>query len=575
MSRHVFRCESARIPPKWKSVASVLELGNENPPLDLKLELPQIIEEAFGTKQRDLVRIAAYCYFADQSVSRGGLHDVNNVDWRREMLVAINVENPDLWRSSPVLEALKRTLGFLTDDSWDFSFSIRRPSEATQLRMFRTDAGQMGDVGCVSLFSGGADSLAAAVDAYQAGLSPLLVSHRSSSLNASWQNELVRKLRERLGQQQGFSEAHAWVHRKESDARETSQRSRSFLFASLAVAVASCIGLTDVRLADNGVVSVNLPLTAATIGAQASRSTHPHYLRLICELATLVFEDRMHVHNPFWNKTRPETLIALKDAGVGDMVALTHSCAHPRGRTQSQPHCGGCSQCVDRRFGMLAAGLGGHDPAAHYAVEIFREGLPEGEPRTIALSYVRLARKLNRLSEEDILAEFQELNECVDWTRADAILQAREIAGMLKRHARDALAVLKDELVSAADALVSNSLPQTCLVRLCQLDALTEGGPGAASPLPASPSTLICGDDYATVRWMDQPYHLGNDERAAFALLHQGAMKGFEVSGETLKAVCEHYPRSISELFRPSRLWKNVVIDGVRRGNYRIRPEAL
>jgi hypothetical protein len=77
------------------------------------------------------------------------------------------------------------------------------------------------------------------------------------------------------------------------------------------------------------------------------------------------------------------------------------------------------------------------------------------------------------------------------------------------------------------------------------------------------------------VRWMNQPYYLTGAERAAFSLLYQAGLQGYAVSGDTLKAACEHYPRSISELFRPSRLWKNVVIDGVRRGNYRIRPEAL
>ena len=42
-------------------------------------------------------------------------------------------------------------------------------------------------------------------------------------------------------------------------------------------------------------------------------------------------------------------------------------------------HCGCCSQCLDRRFGALAAGLGEDDPEEMYEVDLLT-GARETEP---------------------------------------------------------------------------------------------------------------------------------------------------------------------------------------------------
>jgi hypothetical protein len=49
----------------------------------------------------------------------------------------------------------------------------------------------------------------------------------------------------------------------------------SFLYAALACVVARLFGKTRIRFFENGVVSINLPISEQVVGARATRTTHP------------------------------------------------------------------------------------------------------------------------------------------------------------------------------------------------------------------------------------------------------------------------------------------------------------
>jgi hypothetical protein len=68
--------------------------------------------------------------------------------------------------------------------------------------------------------------------------------------------------------------------------REYTQRSRSFLYAALGATVAAMVGRDRIRFYENGVVSLNLPVSAQAIGARATRTTHPRVLNGFAELFT-------------------------------------------------------------------------------------------------------------------------------------------------------------------------------------------------------------------------------------------------------------------------------------------------
>src|SRR5207253_2158033 len=132
-------------------------------------------------------------------------------------------------------------------------------------------------------------------------------------------------------------------------------------------------------------------------------------LALFNALAAEVLPTPVVVRNPLWDRTRAEGLGLLREHGVAALLWLTHSCSHARGRPRHQPFCGYCSQCVDRRFGVLAAHVEEHDPVSRYALDVFVQCLPEGEPRTVALSYVQFARTVRQLSDDTLFNDYPQL----------------------------------------------------------------------------------------------------------------------------------------------------------------------
>ena len=565
MTNHVFQCEDALVPRRWRENPELHALGGSGgdaTPIDFRLEVPGPALGALADRSLDLVRIASYVYFADQSVSRGGDFDVYGRRWRRRMLMAIAVSDPDFWRSDQASRALSQALAFLTEDEWQFHFSARKQPAPSQLQLIPTDSALHGDPGCVVLFSGGADSLAACLAAHCEGAKPFLVSHRSSPLVAGHQQRLIDELRTRVSPK-GFLQTSAIIHRRGSDASDTSQRSRSFLFASLGATVANSLGVGEVHLADNGFVSINLPITDQAVGAQASRTTHPKFLRLFNELARVVFEGTVEVRNPLGNLTRAEALHFLQEASVPELLGETRSCVHPRGRPVYAPHCGTCSQCVDRRFGCLAAGMEEYDLADAYEVDIFRGRLDEGEPLVIATSYIRLALQLDGLAEDDFFLEFPHLYECVTDQHSEE--QARALIGMLKRHAEGVLAVMRDQVARHADDIVRGTLPATCLVRLVPMD----GSPAQA--FAPGPKSFDHSPDFSTVRSKGRGYSLGPNERAAFRVLYEAWERDTpELGGDYVIEQAESNARNMSELFKRSGVWKTLVVPGSRRGVYRL-----
>ena len=62
--------------------------------------------------------------------------------------------------------------------------------------------------------------------------------------------------------------------------------------------------------------------------------------------------------------------------------------------TVKQKHCGLCSQCIDRRFAILAAGLGEHEPSQNYKRDFLLGDRRADDGLRMALSYVAFFRKV-------------------------------------------------------------------------------------------------------------------------------------------------------------------------------------
>ncbi|GEM_PF-3060856 len=470
MAAHLVLCEGAVAPPTpeggW---AKLLEVQHRGPAANLTLkvqELAHALNITVARRGMDLVRIAAYAAWADQMVSRGGDTDVTGKGWPRHFHLGIPVQDLALWSAPAVQWALRDTLQLASDDVWEFSFSQAHFDE--QLRLGDApgvDPVHMpSDADCVLLFSGGADSGAAAVEAVAIeGKRPLLVSHRSATVADHRRDRLLGELR-RLNPGWSFPHTGVVVKRQQSPEADRSQRTRPFLFASLGAAIAASLAIHDVRLCDNGVVSLNLPINGQLIGAKASRSTHPKVIAAFNRLAALVFPGGPQVQNTLATRTKAEVLAVLRQTGQEALLGYTWSCSHIHASSNATPHCGVCSQCVDRRFASLAAGMEAYDPSEQYAVDIFTHEL-RGDAITVAEGYVSFAMELEPLDDEAVVAAREELVQALPGdATAEALL--RQYVDLVHRHAGTVLRVMQDQMALHAGAALRRLLPPTCLVVL-------------------------------------------------------------------------------------------------------------
>jgi Queuosine biosynthesis protein QueC len=417
----------------------------------------------------DLLELAAYVYSADWATSRGGEASRGmGAEWRRRFRFVVPVRRPELWSSPPVLDALSETLGFLTDDEYQFEFEEHRGSPpGVQDYLELEDEGTARFVPDeVVLFSGGLDSLAGVVDlALGQNKRAALVSHHSSTKVFARQKQLVTSLKALApGRLLHFP---VLLRKRESLTKEYTLRSRSFVFASLATAIGRMLGKRRVLMCENGIVSLNLPIARQLVGARSSRTTHPKALACFGLLFEMLFGEPTSVDNPFLWKTKAEVVKVIGDRGCSHLIASTISCSHVYQMSKEQPHCGECSQCIDRRFAILGAGLETQDPERQYRLKLLVDDWNAGEPRTLAESYIRSAVDARNASDEAFYAKFAgEISRAVQSLPGDRDRNARQLVDVQKRHAASVFSILGREVARRVNGLLDGSLPPHCLLRI-------------------------------------------------------------------------------------------------------------
>ena len=468
--RAIVRCDGTPLPAAWRDLDWAIQpIRSRGAARDLDLHVDGLRQKVTGQLDRranDLVRIAAYAFGADQLVSRGGKGDPDRQRWRRELALAVPVADPDFWSEDVTTRALVETLGFGTDDIWSFAFA-QAGSQEEQLSMdlHADDRQQLAGPDCVALLSGGTDSLCAVVAAVaEQEMKPLLVSHRSAIHLQGPQRRLAEGLADRFAGW-SFPEMSFWVHLRNREAPERSRRTRGFLVAALGAAAAGQVGIPIVLLPDNGYVSVNPPVNAQLVGALNSRGTHPAFLRLVNDLLARVFPDGVRVENPLADLTRAEALRGLTAHGCAGLLAETRSCAKSR-RPADTPHCGICSQCVDRRFATVAAGLEDHDSVDRYEVDLFTDTLPPGEAKTFATSYVGFAQRVDVRGPEDLFGDYPQLELCLDPDAPAMATQAERLADLLRRHSAEVLDALGVMVSRHGGVIARRQLRDGCLLQL-------------------------------------------------------------------------------------------------------------
>lgn len=412
----------------------------------------------------DLLEVAAYVYAADQAAGRGGPAD-SGERWRRNFRFHIPVRKPEVWSGDAVGSALVDVLSFLSDDDYEFCFSQLDHGPTTQL--YFDHFGQDFEADEVMLFSGGLDSLSGAIhETIGEKRRVALVSHDSASKRKPIVDDLANDLISRAPRG-SIRRIPVWATKSENVGREYTQRSRSFLYAALATAVARMLGKNRIRFYENGVTSLNLPIAPQVVGGRATRTTHPQVIKGLARLYTNLLGTEFTVESPFFWKTKTDIVKIIREHGCGDLIRKSVSCSRTIEATKLHTHCGRCSQCIDRRVATLAAGAtDDEDPAEMYKVDLLVGERVVGETRAMAEGFLQRAKDLQSITEFDFLTQVSEVSRSLRHVGLSSDDALTRIVEMHRRHAADVQAALATGIGRYARQLQDGNLPDSCLLVL-------------------------------------------------------------------------------------------------------------
>jgi hypothetical protein len=331
----------------------------------------------------DLAVIAAHIHAADTRISRA---DESQDSWTREVRLVVPVHDPQCW--SAAVPTLTKLLNFLTGDRWMLQFRPR-PKRFATIATANAASLLQPPFTALSLFSGGLDSLIGAIDLLEAGEEPLLISHYGEGATSDAQNKLFSGLKQRYPKRP-FDRLR--VHMVFPDGlvkdveSENSTRGRSFLFIALGAMAGTGLGEAfTLRVPENGLIALNVPLDPLRLGSNSTRTTHPFYLARWNDLfAELGVAGR--VKNPYWHQTKGEMAAACaSEAALRALAPASLSCAHPASarwqgvQGKGIEHCGYCLPCLIRRAALERAWGKGADETSYIEANLRAHVLDTGQ----------------------------------------------------------------------------------------------------------------------------------------------------------------------------------------------------
>lgn len=346
----------------------------------------------------DFLNLAVAVYSADQLIAR----DVNGyLGWNRMIEIFLPVIDLQLWENQ--IEDIQEMLSFLSGDKWILHV---RPRMVYEFPVRTIDH----SLDRVALFSGGLDSYIGAIDMLSEKQKVAFVGHhKSGGTELPYQEQLMEGLREVYPDEQikhfFFYVQPEKVERGEGFSGESSQRARSILFLALGLAVANSYGKNiDLVVPENGLISLNVPLTKSRIGSLSTRTTHPYFFFLLNKcLLNLGIENR--ISNPYRFSTKGEMFQACKNQKLlKGKVIDTISCSKPghykRWHKGKHVHCGHCAPCLIRRASMAKVGF---DDGNNYEFDIIRNPPEMGSPQGIDCNAFKSALERIRIKNVSLL----------------------------------------------------------------------------------------------------------------------------------------------------------------------------
>lgn len=307
----------------------------------------------------DMLYVSLFVFGVDRIISRERTVD----SWTRKFKLYIPVLEPDKWNRNK--ELVEEMLKFLSGDVWSLEFRHRDYTDIELKFKEKIEKAETSytEINRICMFSGGLDSFIGAIDILKEEneiSNVLFVSHYGGGKGVKeYQDALRDKLvgNYRVGKDQFLS-----FYASAKKGVEDTTRTRSFMFFCHAITLATCFNSSiDLTIPENGLISLNIPLTNSRLGSSSTRTTHPYYLTMIQKLL-YNFSVKVNIQNPYQFKTKGGMISLCKDLDfLKENIVNTMSCSHPDlGRLQGESqtsHCGNCLPCVIRRASIKKAGL--------------------------------------------------------------------------------------------------------------------------------------------------------------------------------------------------------------------------
>lgn len=341
-------------------------------------------QKPFMEEAMDLLYISLMIFYADRKIRRDAQYDA----WTREFELYIPVKVIDKWERCK--ELLTKALKFLTGDHWTLHFRSRvaltddENNYKKNRHRYRHSIKHV-DANEFCMLSGGLDSFIGAINLLTEGKKPIFVGNYNGGKGVKkYQDDVVASLMDRYGVR---ADLFFRFFASPVSGEESSTRSRSLLFFSHAIAIASGMEHhVDLYIPENGVISINIPLTIMRLGSLSTRTTHPYFMGMLQQLIQALGIDITLV-NPFQFKTKGEMMLECKDRDfLYANYQKTMSCSHPdQGRWSGEHtgHCGECLPCTIRKAAIKAADLADatyyrhhyETPSGKLALKSYRQGL--------------------------------------------------------------------------------------------------------------------------------------------------------------------------------------------------------
>ncbi len=352
-----------------------------------------MLSNFFSEEALDLFYIALFVTYSDKLIMRDSYPDA----WTRNFIIYLPVLSIDKWTKEK--ELLERMLSFLSGDNWKIEFRKRELNEVEQefkkaIRKSKEDKIQTDNI---CLLSGGMDSFIGAIDLLCSQKNTIFVSHYGGGpgvhpVQVQVKGALMNEFDLNSNQFFEFNAAY-------TNCKENTTRTRSILFFSYAICLASTFNNhISIIIPENGLISINVPLTDSRLGSSSTRTTHPFYIKMLQQLVSNL-ELNVTLNNPYQFMTKGEMIKSCKDTTfLANNIDMTMSCSHPehsRYAGMSPQHCGTCLPCVIRRSAFKASGI--YDKTPYYDSKMSIGDTAKDNLKVYKIAIEKFANNMNHL----------------------------------------------------------------------------------------------------------------------------------------------------------------------------------